>query len=45
MSETGGLGPVRMGGLDPTKIVVLALIVLADLAVLGAIVAVLVWIL
>jgi hypothetical protein len=45
VSETGGLGPMRVGGLDPTKVVVIALIVLADLAVLAAIVAVLVWIL
>jgi hypothetical protein len=45
VSETGGLGPARLGGLDPTKVVVITLIVLADLAVLAALVAVAVWIL
>ena len=45
MSETGGLGPVRFGRLDSTEALVLALIVLADLAVLAAVVALVVWIL
>ncbi len=45
MSETGGLDPVRIGGLDPTKVIVIGLIVVADLAVLAAVVAAAVWIL
>jgi hypothetical protein len=45
VSKTGGLGPVRIGGLDPTKVIVLALIVVADLMILAAIVAIVIWIL
>jgi hypothetical protein len=45
VSETQGLGPFRAGGLDSTKVIVLGLIVIADLAVLAAIVVLVVWIL
>jgi hypothetical protein len=45
VTETGGLGPARFGGLDSTKILVLALIVLADLVVLAALVVLVVWVL
>lgn len=43
--EAGGLGPVRIGGLDPTKVIVVGLLVLADLAVLAALVVLAIWIL